>query len=202
MHRSSKALDQNRQHSLAFMVCSKLEKRTPAPSGPEQTIWEVFEVERTKLIPYRARFDGYHALPAAVSKTCLIRSDNSKYSAGASAVGRPVDIRAYADHIVIRQDGRIVAEHRRGFGGTRRSATPGIMRPSWRASRAPCAMAHRSKTGLADGHGPDPAAPRHQEQKAAHAPEQDRPDILKRRKAWFEGQLDLDPDRLVFIDET
>ncbi len=32
--------------------------------------------------------------------------------------------------------------------------------------------------------------------------EQDRPDVLKRREEWFEGQLDLDPDRLVFIDET
>jgi transposase len=35
-----------------------------------------------------------------------------------------------------------------------------------------------------------------------NASEQDRPDILKRRKAWFEEQLDLDPERLVFIDET
>lgn len=34
------------------------------------------------------------------------------------------------------------------------------------------------------------------------AAEQDRPDILKRREAWFEDQLDLDPARLVFIDET
>ena len=34
----------------------------------------------------------------------------------ASAVGRPVDIHAYADRIVIRQDGRIVAEHPREFG--------------------------------------------------------------------------------------
>ena len=25
---------------------------------------------------------------------------------------------------------------------------------------------------------------------------------MKRRQAWFDGQLDLDPDRLVFIDET
>jgi transposase len=25
---------------------------------------------------------------------------------------------------------------------------------------------------------------------------------LKRRQAWFDGQLDLDPERLVFIDET
>ena len=32
--------------------------------------------------------------------------------------------------------------------------------------------------------------------------EQDRPDILKRRRAWFDVQLDLDPAKLVFIDET
>lgn len=25
---------------------------------------------------------------------------------------------------------------------------------------------------------------------------------MKRRQAWFEGQLDLEPERLVFIDET
>jgi transposase len=45
-------------------------------------------------------------------------------------------------------------------------------------------------------------APDHREKKSAHAAEQDRPDVLRRREAWFEGQLDLDPDRLVFIDET
>jgi hypothetical protein len=38
--------------------------------------------------------------------------------------------------------------------------------------------------------------------KTAHASEQDRPDVLKQRQAWFDGQPDLDPDRLVFIDET
>jgi hypothetical protein len=32
--------------------------------------------------------------------------------------------------------------------------------------------------------------------------ERDRPDILKQREAWFENQLGLDPERLVFIDET
>ncbi|WP_158010658.1 IS630 family transposase [Tardibacter chloracetimidivorans] len=36
----------------------------------------------------------------------------------------------------------------------------------------------------------------------AHATEQDRPDILARRWDWFESQVDLDPDRLIFIDET
>jgi transposase len=35
-----------------------------------------------------------------------------------------------------------------------------------------------------------------------HAAEQDHPDILRRRWDWLDGQPDLDPDRLVFIDET
>src|SRR5271165_1805703 len=90
-----------------------------AHAHPEQsgkTIWEAFEDERPKLIPYGVRFDGFHALPASVSKTCLVRFDNNKYSVSASAVGRPVEIHAYADRIVIRQDGRIVAEHQRSFG--------------------------------------------------------------------------------------
>jgi transposase len=40
------------------------------------------------------------------------------------------------------------------------------------------------------------------QKKTAHAGEQDRPDVLKRRRAWFDGQPDLDPARLIFIDET
>jgi transposase len=96
--------------------CVAWAKAHAHPERPEQTIWEVFEEERPKLIPYRGRFDGFHALPAAVSKTCLVRFDNNKYSVSASAIGRPVDVHAYADRIVIRQDGRIVAEHRRSYG--------------------------------------------------------------------------------------
>jgi transposase len=38
--------------------------------------------------------------------------------------------------------------------------------------------------------------------KTAHAAEQDRPDVALRRQAWAASQGDLDPDRLVFLDET
>src|ERR1700761_3172133 len=86
------------------------------PERPDQTIWEVFEEERPQLIADRARFDGFHAVPASVSKTCLVRFDNNKYSVAASTVGRPVEIRAYADKIELRQNGRPVGEHRRCFG--------------------------------------------------------------------------------------
>jgi hypothetical protein len=51
-----------------------------------------------------------------VSKTCLVRFDNNRYSVSAHAVGRPVEIRAYADRIELRQDGRLVGEHARNFG--------------------------------------------------------------------------------------
>ena len=68
------------------------------------------------MFAYRGRFDGFHALPASVSKTCLVRFDNNRYSVNASAVGRPVDFHAYADRIVVRQDGGSSAEHPRAFG--------------------------------------------------------------------------------------
>ena len=42
----------------------------------------------------------------------------------------------------------------------------------------------------------------HLQKKTAHASEQQRPDVLARRHAWFDGQLDLDLERLIFIDET
>lgn len=86
------------------------------PEQRERTVWEVFEAERPSLVPYTARFDGFHAVQAAVSKTCLVRFDNNKYSVMAAAVGRPVEIRAYAERIELRQDGRVVGEHARCFG--------------------------------------------------------------------------------------
>ncbi|HVP13809.1 MAG TPA: IS21 family transposase [Phycisphaerae bacterium] len=86
------------------------------PEFRERTIWEAFEAERPSLIRYPGRFDGFHAVPASVSKTCLVRFDNNRYSVSAHAIGRPVEIRAYAERIEIRQDGRLVGEHRRCFG--------------------------------------------------------------------------------------
>ena len=67
-------------------------------------------------MPYRGPFDGFHAVAASVTKTCLVRFDNNKYSVLAKAVGRPVDVHAYADRIVLKQDGIVVGEHRRRFG--------------------------------------------------------------------------------------
>ena len=65
---------------------------------------------------------------------------------------------------------------------------------------APRREAHRRRASALYGASSSAAASRAKKDRPCS--EQDRPDILKRRQDWFDGQLDLDPERLVFIDET
>jgi hypothetical protein len=53
--------------------CVARAKVQPHPEISGKTVWEVFEVERASLVPYRGPFDGFHAVQASVSKTCLVR---------------------------------------------------------------------------------------------------------------------------------
>ena len=65
-------------------------KANKHPEEADRTIWQVFEAERAVLVPIAGPFHGFRATQAAVSKTCLVRFDNDKYSVAARAVGRPV----------------------------------------------------------------------------------------------------------------
>lgn len=71
------------------------------------------------LQPVLAPFDGFHESDHAVTGTCLISFDRNRYSVMAKAVRRTVQIRAYADRIVVRCQGEVVAEHPRFFGRDR-----------------------------------------------------------------------------------
>jgi hypothetical protein len=107
-------------NALLLDRCVAYAKAHKHPEIADRTIWQAFEAERAHLVPVvhgsTGRFDGFHAVTAAVSKTCLVRFDNNKYSVSSHTVGRPVEVQAYADRIVIRQDGAIVGEHVRCFG--------------------------------------------------------------------------------------
>src|SRR5271157_546209 len=81
--------------------CVAYAKAHQHPEFKDQTIWQVFEAERASLIAVPGRFDGFHAVI---------------YSVSSRAVGRPVEVQAYADRIIIRQDSTIVGEHARCFG--------------------------------------------------------------------------------------
>jgi hypothetical protein len=94
-----------RQWRMLEDRCVAWAKAHPHPELPGRTVWEVFEAERPSLVPYVGPFDGFHAVPASVSKTCLVRFDSeedqekvqwifsptNRYSVDAKAVGRPVE---------------------------------------------------------------------------------------------------------------
>ena len=86
------------------------------PDIPDKTVWEVFEEERSALIPYPGAFDGWRETSASATKTCLVRFDRNRYSVAAQAAAQAVQVRAYAERIVILMDGEVVGEHARQFG--------------------------------------------------------------------------------------
>ena len=57
--------------------CVAYAKANRHPELTDQTIWQVFETERAKLVSISSRFDGFRATQASVSKTCLVRFDNA-----------------------------------------------------------------------------------------------------------------------------
>jgi hypothetical protein len=65
-----------RRSSVKYIIAESAARRRPQITGP---------------------FDGFHATQASVSKTCLVRFDNNKYSVASRAVGSPIEIQAYAD---------------------------------------------------------------------------------------------------------
>src|SRR6476469_160353 len=60
--------------------CIAYAKAHKHPELADCTIWQAFEAERPQLVQITGPFDGFHATQASVSKTCLVRFDNNKYS--------------------------------------------------------------------------------------------------------------------------
>jgi hypothetical protein len=85
------------------------------PEERDRTVAEVFAGEQARLLSVSVPFDGFRETSVRVSTTSLISYDNNRYSVDASSAGRTVMLRAYADRIVVVDDGTVVAEHRRRF---------------------------------------------------------------------------------------
>src|ERR1700692_2252142 len=71
----------------------------------------------------------------------------------------------------------------------------------WKRSSAVCSKSVNKRRGSVRFVGSSPATAS-ASKKSVRAVEQDRPDVAAARMAWADDQPKLDPDRLVFIDET
>ena len=120
----------------------------PSPSGcGTGRLWSVFEpTPRAGALRRPVRWLPQHAgggledLPGALRQQQVLGP--------ARAVGRPVEIQAYAGRIMVRQDGEVVARHAAGSAATRPSTIPGATFPSWPASQGLSGAGHRSGTGF------------------------------------------------------
>ena len=99
--------------------CRRWAAMRPHPEQKDMTVAQALEVELPALQPMLAPFDGFHETQHAVTGTCLISFDRNRYSVAARAVRCAVQVRAYADRIVVRLGDEVVAEHPRCFGRDR-----------------------------------------------------------------------------------
>jgi len=96
--------------------CRRWADLRPHPDQSSITVAQAWDAERPVLQPMLAPFDGFHETEHAVTGTCLISFDRNKYSVMAKAARRAVQVRAYADRIVVRCGEDVVAKHARFFG--------------------------------------------------------------------------------------
>ena len=95
--------------------CLQWGRSHPHPDLAGQSVWEAYEAERPHLIPLPPRFDGYAERPAGVSTSSLVRFDGNRYSVN-SEHARAIQLRVYAERIVIVCEGQLIGDHQRHFG--------------------------------------------------------------------------------------
>ncbi len=125
-------------------------KAQPHPEVRDRTVWEMFEAERANLVPYAGPFDAFHAIPATVSKTCLVRFDNNKYSVLASAIAPSAD-RSRSEPTPSGSScagtAASPASSAASSVAARPCMIPGTTCRCWPASRARSGTGRRSRTG-------------------------------------------------------
>lgn len=111
-----KVADFEHLNALLKEHCLRRAKTHWHPDDRNRTIWQVFEEEKKRLLRLPPAFDGYAERPARVSPSSLVSFDRNRYSADCRQVGQTVQLRAYADRIVIVKDAVVIGDHPRQFG--------------------------------------------------------------------------------------
>ena len=70
--------------------CVAYAKRARHPELRDRTVFDVFEEERSRLMPFLGPFAGFAEKPMRATTTCLVTHDRNKYSVDAKAAGRAV----------------------------------------------------------------------------------------------------------------
>lgn len=111
-----KVTDFRHLNALLKEHCIGWAKTRSHPENRNQSIWQAYEHEKRYLLKKPPAFDGYAERPSRVSPSGLVSFDRNRYSVDCRQVGKTVQLRAYADRIVIVKDTEVVGDHPRQFG--------------------------------------------------------------------------------------
>lgn len=97
--------------------CRTYAAGTKHPELKDRSIDQVFAEEKRHLLALPVSpFDGYQGNAARVTSQLLVSFDRNRYSVNAVAVGKTVEVRAYASRIIVVMNGETVAVHKRHLG--------------------------------------------------------------------------------------
>lgn len=104
--------------------CIEWAQKTYHPEFKNRKVWEVYQDEKLSLLEYRYPFAGYKIEQAVVSLYGLINYATNMYSVDCDYIDKVVEIRVYAEKIVILFEGKIIGEHERCFDKYKRIYNP------------------------------------------------------------------------------
>lgn len=104
--------------------CLEWAKSHRHPEIKEKTVWQMYQLERQQLIPCRSSFDSYKIDATTVSSYSLVNFDTNAYSVDCCYVGKPVEVRIYAQRIAIYYNEKNIGCHTRCFERYKRIYNP------------------------------------------------------------------------------
>ncbi len=96
--------------------CEQLACKRKHPQFKSQSIAQVFEHKKKKLLELKQPFEAYKEVNASVTSTCLINFDRNRYSVDCAYANKTVIVRAYANEVVVYANNHEIGRHKRYFG--------------------------------------------------------------------------------------
>jgi len=108
-------LEELNERLLTF--CISKSRMSKHPDMPEKNCWEVFEAEKECLVQLPSYgFECCRLSHAVVSSTSKVYFENNWYSVPDEYNNKVVQVKGYADEVVISNKGKEIARHPRNYG--------------------------------------------------------------------------------------
>jgi len=117
------SMEELNERLLAF--CLSKSRITKHPDETDKSCYEVYEQEKDKLVQLPAYdFECCRTRQAVVSTVSTVFFENNRYSVPTKYVSKAVQVKGYADEVVVSYQGREIARHKRSYGRNHQEYNP------------------------------------------------------------------------------